>query len=100
MKDTTITKNPRTLTTNTAPSMKLDKEYIVKGVNGVERTVAGRSPAEALGVFLKRGRFGLGANWMLTRQPDGWIVAVNTGGRNLERTQWKLREKNYVRGMR
>lgn len=100
MKETTISKKPRVLTTDTAPSMKLDKKYIVRGVNGVERTVAGRSPAEALGVFLKRGRFGLGKNWTLTRQPDGWIVAVNTAGRNLERTQWKLREENYVRGMR
>jgi hypothetical protein len=83
-----------------APTLKLDKQYIVRGINGAEQTISGRTPAEALGVFLKRGRYGLGSNWMLTRQPDGWIVATNKGGRNLERTQWKLREVNYVRGMR
>lgn len=100
MKDTTIVKNPRTITTDTVRTLKLDKEYVIVGTNGIERTVAGRTPHEALGVFLKRGRYGLGKNWSMTRQPNGWIVATNTGGRTLERQQWKLREKNYSRGMR
>ena len=81
-------------------NLKLDKQYIVIGINGSENTVSARSANEALGIFLKRGRYGLGAKWSLTRQPDGWIVAVDTGARTLERRMWKLREANYVRGMR
>jgi len=80
--------------------LKLDKEFIVLGVNGKEHIVKARSANEALGIFLKRGRYGLGAKWSLTRQPDGWIVAIDTAGRTLERRSYKLREKNYVRGMR
>jgi hypothetical protein len=78
----------------------MDKEYIVKTKTGEEVTVLGRTPAEALGIFMKRGRFGVGAAWTFTRQPDGWIVCINTGLRTLERTYHKLREKQYSRGMR
>jgi len=77
-----------------------DKEYIVKTKNGGETVVLARTPGEALGIHLKRGRFGIGAAWTFTRQPDGWIVCTNTGMKNLERTYHKLREKDYVRGMR
>lgn len=77
-----------------------DKEYIVKTKTGGEATILARTPGEALGIFLKRGRFGIGAAWTFTRQPDGWIVATHTGMRTLERTYHKLREKEYVRGMR
>jgi hypothetical protein len=77
-----------------------DKEFIVLGINGKEHIVWARSPHEALGIFLRRGRNGLGAAWRLSRGSDGWIVAVNTSGRTLERKMHKLREKNYVRGMR
>ena len=77
-----------------------DKEFIVLGVNGQEHIVWARTPIEALGIFLRRGRNGLGAAWALTRQPTGWIVAVNTSGRTLERKMYRLREKNYTRGMR
>lgn len=77
-----------------------DKEYVVQTRNGGQTVVLARTPGEALGIFLKRGRFGIGAAWTFTRQPDGWIVASNTGMKNLERTYHKLREKDYVRGMR
>lgn len=87
-----------------------DIEYIVSGVSiktgtsgqtkVIDMTVKGRSPHEALGIATRRGRFGLGKYWRLTRQPDGWILAVNTAGRTLERSALKLREKNYTRGMR
>jgi len=74
-----------------------DQNYIVIDKNGSEVLVAARTAAEALGVFLKRGRFGLGAGWILTRQPDGWIVASNKTGKTLERTYHKLREADYSR---
>ena len=83
-----------------ATTRTADKEYIVIGINGKEHSVFGRSPYEALGIFLKRGRHGLGTNWRLSRGPDGWIVAVDTNGRSFERKMHKLREKNYTRGMR
>ena len=84
----------------TATTRAADKEFIVIGINNKEHTVLARSPYEALGIFLKRGRYGLGAKWKLTRQPDGWIVAVDSTGRSFERKMHKLREKNYTRGMR
>lgn len=77
-----------------------DKEYIVKTKTGGEAVVLARTPAEALGIYTKRGRFGIGAAWTFTRQPDGWIVCTHTGMKTLERTYHKLREKEYVRGMR
>jgi hypothetical protein len=84
----------------TKPTLALDKEYVIIGKNGSRSIVSGRSPAEALGIFTRRGRFGLGSGWMLSRQPDGWIVATNKTMKNLERTQHKMREVNYTRGMR
>lgn len=86
--------------TNTHTMNNIDKEYVVKTKTGGEVTVLARTPAEALGIFTKRGRFGIGAAWTFTRQPDGWIVCSNTGMKNLERIYHKLREKDYVRGMR
>jgi hypothetical protein len=74
-----------------------DQNYIVLDKNGNEVIVPARTASEALGIFLKRGRFGLGAGWTLTRQPDGWIVASNKTGRTLERTYHKLREADYSR---
>jgi hypothetical protein len=81
-------------------NLKLDQEFIVIGINGKEHVVKARTANEALGIFLRRGRYGLGSKWALTRQPNGWIVAVDTNGRTLERKMFRLREKNYVRGMR
>jgi hypothetical protein len=81
-------------------NLKLDKEFIVIGVNGTEHNISARTPSEALGIFLKRGRFGIGKAWSFTRQPTGWIVAVDTAARTLERRMYRLREKNYTRGMR
>lgn len=74
-----------------------DQNYIVLDKNGAEVIVEARTAAEALGIFLKRGRFGLGAGWILTRQPNGWIVASNKTGKTLERTYHKLREQDYNR---
>jgi hypothetical protein len=76
-----------------------DMEYIIMGVAGQEHIVNARSPYEALGIFLGRGRHGLGSAWRLSRGIDGWIVAVDTSGRSLERKMHKLREKNYRKGM-
>ena len=93
-----------TKSTFTATTRSTDKEFIVIGKRGKEEVVRehlilARSPFEALGIFLKRGRFGLSPSWRLSRNPDGWIIAVNTAGRNLERKMFKLREKNYTPGM-
>ena len=85
---------------NLSKHKNMDKEYIVKTKTGGEATVLARTPAEALGIYMKRGRFGIGAAWTFTRQPDGWIVCANTAMKNLERVYHKLREKDYVRGMR
>jgi len=74
-----------------------DQNYIVLDKKGDEVIVSARTAAEALGIFLKRGRFGLGAGWILTRQPDGWILASNKAGKTLERTYHKLREQDYTR---
>jgi hypothetical protein len=74
-----------------------DQNYIVLDKKGAEVIVSARTAAEALGIFLKRGRFGLGAGWILTRQPDGWILASNKTGKTLERTYHKLREQDYTR---
>jgi hypothetical protein len=48
-----------------------DKEYIVKTKTGGEAIILARTPGEALGIFLKRGRFGIGAAWTFTRQQIG-----------------------------
>ena len=73
--------------------------YIILDKNGKECIVEGRCPTEALGIFLKRGRFGLGAGWTLTRQPNGWIVASNRNDKTLQRTYHKLREVDYSRNV-
>jgi len=77
-----------------------DQNYIVLDKNGAEVIVKAYTASEALGIFLKRGRFGLGAGWLLTRQPDGWIVASNKSGKTLERTYHKLREEDYRKSAR
>jgi len=73
-----------------------DKNYIVLDRNGAEVIVLARSAGEALGIFLKRGRSGLGAGWVFTRQPNGWIVASNKSHKTLERTYYKLREEDHT----
>jgi hypothetical protein len=75
-----------------------DQNYIVLDKNGNEVIVPARTASEALGIFLKRGRFGLGASWMFTRGPDGWILASNKAAKTLERTYHKLREEDYRKG--
>lgn len=65
-----------------------------------EVIVEGRTAFEALGIHRKRGPRGLGKGWTLTRQPDGWIVAVNSNQRVLEGGYHRLKEVNWVRGMR
>jgi hypothetical protein len=77
----------------------MDKEYRVLQKDGSEKIILAGSPGQALGIFLKRGRFGIGAGWLFTRQPTGWIVASNKDHRTLERTYYKMREVEYVLGM-
>lgn len=77
----------------------MDKEYIVKTKSGDEVTVLASTPGQALGIYLKRGRHGIGSGWVFTRQKDGWIVCSNRAMKTLERIYHKLREKDYVRGM-
>lgn len=81
-------------------ALKNDIEYVIQNPNGSDRIVSGRTPTEALGISLRRGRYGLGKSWTLTRQPDGWILAIDKAGKTLDRRTVKLREKNYTRGMR
>lgn len=77
----------------------MSKEYKPKywNVVGAKEPIRAATPAGALGIFLKRGRFGLSDNWQFTRQPDGWVVATNVEGRNLERKSYRLREVEYNR---
>ena len=51
----------------------------------------------ALGKHRKRGVNGLGKGWTMTRQPDGWIVAVNTDQKVLEGGYHKLKEVDWSR---
>jgi len=78
----------------------MDITYIVIDRLGKENLIEASTPAEALGLFLKRGRFGLGNTWVLTRQPNGWIVASNKADKTLARTYHKLREQEWNRSMR
>ena len=78
----------------------MQTEYIVQEKNGGEKSIMANTPAEALSIFLKRGKYGLGSGWLLSRGADGWIVASNKSMKTLERTYHKLREKNWTRGMR
>jgi hypothetical protein len=62
-----------------------------------EVEIEGVDAFAVLGKFLKRGVNGLGKSWTLTRQPDGWIVAVNASGRTLERAYVRLKEVDWSR---
>jgi hypothetical protein len=75
--------------------MKGDKDYTILDKGGKEVIVRGRNAIEALGIFLKRGRFGLGAAWSMTRQKNGWIFAYNTNIKKMERTYYKFRETEW-----
>ena len=79
--------------------MKGDKDYTVLTNKGTEVVVRGRNAREALGVFMKRGRFGLGAAWSMTRQRDGWIIVSPSGNRTLEKKYYKLRETEWEPSM-
>jgi hypothetical protein len=81
-------------------TMKGDKDYTIIGKNNTEVIVQGRNAKEALGIFLKRGRHGLGRTWTLTRQRNGWIVASPSENRTLERTYHKLRETEWDNSIR
>jgi hypothetical protein len=80
--------------------MKGDKDYTVLTNKGTEVVVRGRNAREALGIFMKRGRFGLGAAWSMTRQKNGWIVVSPSGERTLERKYYKVRETEYDPSMK
>ncbi len=75
--------------------MKGDKDYTILGKGGIEIIVQGRNAREALGVYMKRGRRGLGAAWSMTRQKNGWIIVSPSAERTLERTYYKMRETEY-----
>lgn len=80
--------------------MKKDKSYTILGKDGAENVVQGRNAREALGVYMKRGRFGLGTAWSMTRQKDGWIVVSPSASKTLERTYYKMRETEYHPSMK
>lgn len=80
--------------------MKADKSYTILGKDGGENVVQGRNAREALGVYMKRGRFGLGAAWSMTRQKDGWIVVSPSASKTLERIYYKMRETEYHPSMK
>ena len=80
--------------------MKADKDYTVLDNKGQDVIVRGRTAREALGVFMKRGRYGLGAAWSMTRQKDGWIVVSPSGNRTLEKKYYKIRETEYDPSMK
>jgi hypothetical protein len=80
--------------------MKTDKEYTILNNKGQEVFVHGRNAREALGVYMKRGRFGLGSTWSMTRQKDGWIIVSPSSSKTLERTYYKMRETQYSPSMK
>ena len=80
--------------------MKKDKDYTILNNAGEEVIVQGRNAREALGVYMKRGRFGLGAAWSMTRQKDGWIIVSPSSSKTLERTYYKMRETQYDPSMK
>ena len=80
--------------------MKKDKDYTVIVNKDKEVIVQGRNAREALGVYMKRGRFGLGAAWSMTRQKDGWLIVSNSSEKTLQRTYYKMRETEYDPSMK
>jgi hypothetical protein len=80
--------------------MTKDKDYTVIVNKDKEVIVKGRNAREALGFYMKRGRFGLGAAWSMTRQKDGWIIVSNSSEKTLQRTYYKLRETEYDPSMK
>ena len=77
-----------------------DKDYTILNSKGEEIIVQGRNAREALGVFMKRGRFGLGKDWSMTRQKNGWLVVSPTASKTLERIYYKMRETEYDPSMK
>ena len=71
--------------------------FRIQTSNDKEVVIEATDAFAALGKHRKRGVNGLGKNWTLTRQPDGWIVAVNSAGRTLERGYHRLKEVNWTR---
>lgn len=51
----------------------------------------------ALGKHRGRGVNGLGKGWQLTRQADGWIVAVNRSQKVLEGGYHRMKETDWSR---
>ena len=51
----------------------------------------------ALGKYRGRGMSGLGKGWQLSRQPDGWIVAMNRSQKVLEGGYHRLKETCWTR---
>lgn len=51
----------------------------------------------ALGKHRGRGVNGLGKGWQLTRQRDGWIVAVNRSQKVLEGGYHRMKEVDWTR---
>ena len=86
--------------TTTEVNRKNAQDYRIETSPGVEVIVKAVGMSQALSIFLKRGRRGMSASWCFTRQPDGWVVARNTDGRQLERKFYKLREVNWDRDTR
>lgn len=62
-----------------------------------EVEVKGENAFVALGKHRGRGANGLGKGWQLTRQPDGWIVAVNRNQRTLAGGYYCLKEVDWTR---
>lgn len=62
-----------------------------------EVEVEGVDAFAALGKYRGRGVNGLGKGWQLTRQPNGWIVAVNRSQKVLEGGYHRMKETNWTR---
>jgi hypothetical protein len=62
-----------------------------------EVEVEGVDAFAALGKHRGRGVNGLGKGWQLTRQPDGWIVAVNRSQKVLEGGYHRMKEVDWTR---
>ena len=75
-------------------------QYRIQQKDGSEVIVEAETPFAALGIHRKRGPYGLGKMWQMTRQPNGWIVASNAGVRSMKREHYRLKEVNWQRGVR
>lgn len=73
--------------------------YRIQVSKDEEVIVEAQTAFAALGIHRKRGPNGLGKDWKLTRQPDGWIVASNGAQKTLEGNYHRLKEVNWTRSM-